>query len=153
MLTRPWAIVIVVFSLFAPSSVRAQVVEEDDTEILKPITETNEPAKRPDPAQAAKRILNRVNQFPDEKKREKGEWNPTLGKAAQYFADYMARTNRYGHKADSTTPADRAKKFGYEYCIVAENIAYAYSSGGFTTQELVKEFFDGWKVSPGHRKN
>jgi len=153
MLTRPWPIVVVVLGLSAPLFVHAQVVEEDDTEILKPMTETREPANHPDPAEAVRQILARVNQFRDEEKHEKVEMNPTLRKAAQYFADYMARTSRYGHKADGTTPADRAKKFGYEYCIIAENIAYAYDSEGFTTQELAREFFEGWKASPGHRKN
>src|SRR5262249_27554314 len=72
---------------------------------------------------------------------------------AQGFADYMARTSRYGHTADGSTPADRAEKAGYRYCIIAENIAYAYDSEGFTTAELADELFDGWKASPGHRRN
>src|SRR5262249_19963435 len=41
----------------------------------------------------------------------------------------------------------------YTYCIVAENIAYAYQSTGLTREELCKEFIEGRKKSPPHRKN
>jgi uncharacterized protein YkwD len=79
--------------------------------------------------------------------------DPELNKAAEYFAQYMATHDKYGHTADDNRPADRAKKFGYRYCIVLENIAYQFSSIGYTTQELGEKFFAGWKTSPGHRKN
>ena len=65
----------------------------------------------------------------------------------------MARTGQYGHSADGTEPAARAKRFGYEYCIVAENIAQLFSSHGFATAELVERLFKGWQNSPEHRKN
>ena len=94
-----------------------------------------------------------TNQFREQEKLTRVEVNPQLQKTAQYFADYMARTHRYGHQADGSTPDERTKKFGYDYCIVAENIAYEYNSAGFTTAELASEFFEGWKASPGHRKN
>src|SRR5262249_23469979 len=61
--------------------------------------------------------------------------------------------NRYGHTADGSRPADRAKAHGYDYCILAENIAYQYSSAGFTADELAREFFHVWEQSPEHRKN
>src|SRR5262249_19787116 len=50
-------------------------------------------------------------------------------------------------------PADRAKKHGYDYCLVLENIAYEYSSDGFTTDALAGALVKGWQESPGHRKN
>ncbi|HLJ11371.1 MAG TPA: CAP domain-containing protein [Planctomycetaceae bacterium] len=150
---RTWAMAFAVLISVATLVMRAQVVEEDDTEILKPIAETNEPANRPDLVQAAKQIVEQTNQFREHEKLGRIATNPSLERSAQFFADFMARTSHYGHKANGATPADRAKKFGYEYCIVAENIAYAYSSKGFTTEELENEFVDGWKASPGHRKN
>ena len=55
--------------------------------------------------------------------------------------------------ADGSRPADRAKKHGYDYCIVLENIAYHYSSAGFSAEELGNKATRGWKQSPGHRKN
>lgn len=153
MLTRLQPVLFFVLGLTAASLAWAQVVEEDDTEILKAVPRTVEPANTPELDGAVQKVLASTNRFRDEEGREKVAVNPSLRKAAQYFADYMARTNRYGHKADGERPADRAKKFGYQYCIVAENIAYAYSSEGFTTDELAAEFFEGWKASPGHRRN
>jgi len=153
MLTRTCPVLLVLAVCFAPVDARAQVIEEDDTEVLKPITRTTEPANNPDSAETAILAVKLTNEFRKQEKLEKVESDQRLKNAAQEFADYMARTNRYGHKANGTSPPERAKKAGYEFCIVAENIAYAYSSGGFTTEELAREFFEGWKASPGHRKN
>jgi uncharacterized protein YkwD len=79
--------------------------------------------------------------------------NPELEKAARDFALYMARTGEFDHDAGGTTPASRVKAAGYDYCRVAENIARHYSSRGFTTPGLAGELVEGWKNSPGHRKN
>jgi uncharacterized protein YkwD len=79
--------------------------------------------------------------------------DPRLIAAAQEFADFMARTSKYGHDADGRTPAQRAKAKGYDHCMVAENIAYQYGNEVITPEELARIFMDGWKNSPGHRKN
>ena len=79
--------------------------------------------------------------------------NASLQRAARYFADYMARTDRYGHQADGAEPAERAARFGYEWCQVSENISYQYTSATFGTTELAGRYVEGWKRSPGHRKN
>lgn len=79
--------------------------------------------------------------------------NASLQRAARYFADYMARTDRYGHKADGAEPAERATRHGYEWCQVSENISYQYTSATFATKELAGRYVEGWKRSPGHRKN
>jgi hypothetical protein len=65
----------------------------------------------------------------------------------------MARTDEYSHTADGSRPAERAKKHGYYYCLVSENIANAFDSRGFTAEKLAGRFVTGWKESPGHRKN
>jgi hypothetical protein len=65
----------------------------------------------------------------------------------------MARTNKYGHEADGNHPWERVALFRYDYCVVAENIAYQMKSTGFETKELAGSFFEGWKESPPHRKN
>jgi uncharacterized protein YkwD len=153
MLTRTWPILLIVVASWAPSSVQAQVVEEDDTEVLKPVARTKEPAKIPDLAEAAALVVNLTNQLRQEGELETVASDKRLKNAAQDFADSMARSNRYGHKANGTSPPERAQKAGYDFCIVAENIAYAYNSNGFTTEELAQEFVEGWKASPGHRKN
>src|SRR5262249_23915200 len=98
-------------------------------------------------------IIGRTNAFRKEQGREKVRRDAKLTRAAEYFAGYMARTDRYGHSADGQRPAARATKYGYAWCIVLENIAYEYNSRGFTTAELAEGFFEGWKNSPGHRRN
>ena len=49
--------------------------------------------------------------------------------------------------------AQRVKIQGYDYCLVSENISYQYSSVDFGTTELADRYVEGWKASPGHRKN
>lgn len=107
----------------------------------------------PDLKQVAQQILERTNRFRREHGREPVRSNQNLAAAAQYFADYMARTGRYGHTADGKRPADRAETHGYSYCLVSENIAYQYSSDAFEAAELAEAFTQGWINSPGHRKN
>lgn len=107
----------------------------------------------PDLAAATTLIISRTNAFRQAQGREPVTINPLLTETAQDFAAYMARTDRYGHTADGNQPAERARQHGYDYCIVAENIAYQYNSAGFTTEELGNSFFTGWRQSPGHRRN
>lgn len=101
----------------------------------------------------AKLIVQQTNDFRKEQGLPAVGVDPKLTEAARYFADFMARTGKYGHSADGNQPADRARKAGYEYCIVAENIAYQYRSTGFAKDELGTSFVEGWENSPGHRKN
>jgi len=79
--------------------------------------------------------------------------SPELAAAAGSFAEFMARTDEYGHEADGSDPATRAARAGYDACIVAENIAYQSLSTGFSTGELAQSLLDGWMDSPGHRVN
>jgi uncharacterized protein YkwD len=109
--------------------------------------------KEPDLADAARLIVQLSNDF--RRAEDAGATLPDaqLTAAARSFANFMARTDRYGHEADGKQPADRAEEHGYRYCIVLENIASLYHSHGFGTQELAERVMNGWKVSPGHRKN
>lgn len=140
--------------LLAPGAALAQHAEADDTEVIQP--PRVKPAadeKKPALAAVAKQVIDKTNAFRKKEGRSPVTVNASLGKAAAGFAAYMARTDRYGHTADGQRPADRAKKAGYEYCIVLENIAYQYHSRGFTTAALAEGFFEGWQTSPGHRRN
>ena len=110
-------------------------------------------AKKPDLGEAERLIARQTNGFRAEQGIARLEPNAALREAAQGFADYMARTDRYGHAADGKQPSDRAEARGYRYCSVAENISYQYSSEPFTTEELARRFVEGWKDSPGHRRN
>lgn len=76
-----------------------------------------------------------------------------LSRAALAFAQYMARTDRYGHAADGQQPDERVLAAGYAHCMVAENIAWQYRSNGFSAEALTGSFVDGWINSPLHRRN
>lgn len=98
-------------------------------------------------------IFERTNAFRKEEQFSPLTQSEILQKTAQEFADYMARTGKYGHEADDRTPVDRVKANKYEFCYVGENIAMQFRSDGFATGPLVKAFFQGWKNSPPHREN
>ena len=106
-----------------------------------------------DTAEVSRRVVAATNEFRRQENLLPTGHAPQLASAARYFADFMARTGKYGHTADGTEPAARAKRFGYEYCIVAENIAQLYRSDGIATVELGERLFKGWQDSPEHRKN
>lgn len=110
-------------------------------------------ASRPALGESVQRIVASTNAFRRQENLSATERNPQLAKAARYFSDFMARTDLYGHSADGSEPAERAKKFGYDYCIVAENIAYVFNSRGFGAAELAHRLFEGWQNSPEHRRN
>ena len=110
-------------------------------------------ASRPELPETARRIVASTNAFRRQENLPAIKSDVHLLSAARYFANFMARTDKYGHTADGNEPATRAKNFGYEYCIVAENIAYQFNSAGFATGELATRFVEGWKNSPGHRRN
>lgn len=151
---RPIALLLgVLFCLPPTTDEHREEPEEDDTEILEPDIETYRPTSTPDLRMAAERVVALTNELRAEKRLPTLAVDPLLRKTGDYFADYMARTSRYGHHADGRGPADRAKKFEYDYCLIDENIAYAFRTRGFGTEELAKEIFEGWKGSPGHLKN
>lgn len=107
-----------------------------------------------DAAQAARRVIEGTNAFRATQGLARLESERALEAAAQRFARYMAKTGKYGHGADGRRPPERAQAAGYEYCIVSENIAYQYRSSGFASAAALGEVLvEGWKHSPGHRKN
>lgn len=137
----------------------AQVNQQREATIVTPKARTGTRsddrvhAVRADTAEAARRVVVATNAFRHQENLPDTGPAPQLANAARYFAEFMARTGKYGHSADGSEPAARAKKFGYDYCIVAENIAQMYSSDGIATAELANRLFKGWQNSPEHRKN
>ncbi len=98
-------------------------------------------------------IIELTNTFRRSEKLEAVHPNAALTHAARLFAQYLAKSGRFAHEADGRQPADRAKAAGYDYCLVAENLALNLDSRGFTTTALSVQAVDGWKNSPGHRRN
>jgi hypothetical protein len=104
--------------------------------------------------QTAAAVVERTNRFREEQGLHPVKVDAALEAAAAHFARYMAKTGKYGHGADGRRPPERAAAQGYDYCIVSENIAYQYRSAGFgAAGVLAGALVEGWKNSPGHRRN
>jgi hypothetical protein len=107
----------------------------------------------PDLARVEVAIVERTNAFRTGQGLSMLSRNGALDRAARDFATYLAKSGKFAHEADGRQPADRTKAAGYWHCIVAENLALNLDSRGFTVQKLAGEAIEGWKKSPGHRKN
>ncbi|HWL10738.1 MAG TPA: CAP domain-containing protein [Planctomicrobium sp.] len=121
--------------------------------ITKAQTGEYRPRFKPNRNEVTDKIIQQTNSFREKEKLKPVVRDDILQKSAQDFADFMAKTGKYGHHADDQTPGDRVKSHGYEICYIAENIAFQFRSNGFTTASLTKTFFEGWKDSPPHREN
>lgn len=102
---------------------------------------------------AAGAIIQMTNAFRESRGLASLRVNPQLDATANYFAEFMAGNEKYGHEADGSNPSDRAKKHGYAYCLLSENIAYVHRKSSSSAQELAQRFVDGWKNSEVHREN
>jgi uncharacterized protein YkwD len=98
-------------------------------------------------------IIDKSNAFRHDHQLSALPTDQNLTQTAQTFAEYMARTKKYGHTADGRTPAERAQAAGYDYCAIRENIAYRMDNRNITAKDLASIFTQGWIDSPGHRKN
>jgi uncharacterized protein YkwD len=112
-----------------------------------------EPKPALDLARIEQMIFKETNHFRTQEKRTPLKTNSQLSKAAQAFAEYLARTDKFSHTADGKEPWDRTTTANYKNCIILENIAYEYNSAGFTAEALADVFVRGWENSRGHRKN
>lgn len=73
-------------------------------------------------------------------------WNENLAAAAQEQAEYLIKKKSISHTgAHGSDPASRAKKHGYSWSYVGENIAKG--------QETLEEVIKSWMKSPPHCRN
>lgn len=107
----------------------------------------------PDVPQVEMAIVEMTNAFRRENKLAEVRADPTLTKAARDYASYLARSGTFSHTADGREPAARAEGAGYKFCQIAENLALNLDSRGFEGRALAAQAVEGWKNSPGHRKN
>jgi uncharacterized protein YkwD len=144
----------VLWFVVAPGGAFGQIREERELD-EPPMDQPAQPSEetRPDLSEVVQRIVDGTNKFRREHDLNAVVPDERLAKTAQYFADYMARTRKYGHTADEKTPAERAEEHEYAYCMVSENIAYQSRSTGFAADELAERFLTGWRESPEHREN
>jgi hypothetical protein len=111
------------------------------------------PAIAPDLPQTEVAILEMTNAFRRDNRLGELKPNVALTAAARAFAHYLAKTGKFAHEADGREPHQRAMEYGYSYCLVAENLALNLDSRGFESAKLAKDVVEGWKDSPGHRRN
>jgi len=109
--------------------------------------------RHPDLARVEALVIDGTNEFRRHEHLDTVARNARLEETAREFAAFMARTGKFDHDADGRTPADRARAHGYDYCVIAENISYEYNTADFQTQDLAHRLVEGWKGSPGHRRN
>jgi uncharacterized protein YkwD len=113
------------------------------TVFLIPITLRAEQT-RPDLDKTRAELLKRHN-----KERMDADLKPLklsveLTAAAQSYAEYLAKSDEFGHKVKGT-PRSRIKNAGYDANAIGENIAIGQTSA--------TEVVDGWMESEVHRDN
>ena len=87
-----------------------------------------------------------VNDFRKDKRRKALKYSSKLEKIADDHAKDMAKNSFFSHQgSNGSSVGDRARKGGYKYCVIAENIAMGQSS--------LDEVMQSWINSKGHRKN
>jgi hypothetical protein len=107
----------------------------------------------PDLPQVEAAIIQMTNAFRVNNKLAPVKPDPVLRKAAEAFALYLAKTNSFSHTADGRQVHERTTAAGYAHCLVAENLALNMETRGFESRQLATDAVEGWKNSPGHRKN
>src|SRR5262245_20977784 len=107
----------------------------------------------PDIPAAEAAIVEMTNAFRRENKLSSLTQNPQLAAAARAYAQKLAAGSGLSHTADGTTPDKRASQVGYTSCTIAENLAKLMDSRGFNARSYAKQVMQGWRDSPGHRKN
>jgi uncharacterized protein YkwD len=98
------------------------------------------------PAGAERSVLELMNRIRAEERARMLGLDARLQRAARAHARDLATGGGSGHRGhDGSQPADRARRAGYEWRSVGENVA-----SGYATPSMV---VDGWMTSPGHREN
>lgn len=108
---------------------------------------------QPDLPKAEAAIIEQTNVFRGANALAAVLGNVTLTKAARDYARFLASSKVFSHEADGRRPLDRIKTAGYQPCTTAENLALLGHPNGFGTEDLASMMVEGWKNSPGHRKN
>jgi uncharacterized protein YkwD len=94
-----------------------------------------------------KEIFDLTNAARKDQQLEPLRVNATLMKCARQHSLNMAKQAKMAHELDGKSPFDRLRAVGYDYRRAGENVAYG------DEDVSVKEIFDGWMKSEGHRKN
>lgn len=106
----------------------------------------------PVPTDVEADIIDRTNAFRAEQGLGSLSESAVLTQEARDFAGYLARTGGLSHEADGRSPADRARAAGYDYCELAENLAFE-DGVSFFHSDPAADLMRGWEASPSHRRN
>jgi uncharacterized protein YkwD len=117
--------------------------------VTGPTSRSPEPAQSSAPSAGDSRIAQ-VVELTNAARRRQGlsslVADPRLAAAAQAHSEDMVRRHYFAHvDPDGKSPADRVESRGYQWSVVAENIA----AGPRTPEEVVT----AWMNSPEHRAN
>lgn len=92
---------------------------------------------------SAQAALNAIRR---EAGREPVTQSDRLSRVARDHARDMAQSGFFAHQgSDGSSVGERARRAGYGYCAIAENIAKG--------QRSLDEVMRGWRNSPSHRRN
>jgi len=143
-------LVVTAIGYFGAAPARSVAEQENEARLARESVTATEAVDR---SRVAGELLRRTNTLRKREGRGELSWNPALAAAAEAFVQFIARTDRYGHEVDGRQPSERAKQHGYDFCIVAENLAYQHRSSGFATEQLAQALVEVWEKSPPHRHN
>ena len=136
-----------------PTAANTTPADDHGTVQLPPTGGERRTADRADAAETETRITELTNEFRKKEGLKPVARNETLAEAAAKFGAYLAEQGVLGHRAGGTTPSQRVKAAGYDYCSVRENLAYQFDTFGFAAEKLAEVCVTGWINSPGHRAN
>jgi uncharacterized protein YkwD len=98
------------------------------------------------PALADPAALDAVNELRKTETRAPLSYSKALERIAEGHAEDMAKKDYFSHTgSDGSGIGDRARRAGYGYCFIAENIAKG--------QRSLDAVMEGWTRSEGHRRN
>ncbi|CUI77842.1 CAP domain-containing protein [Cognatishimia activa] len=97
-------------------------------------------------AEPVRDVANMTNQYRAKYGLKPLHISRNLERVAEAHGEDMARYSFFSHSgSDGSDIGDRALRAGYQYCVIAENIAQGHRSPQAVTR--------GWIKSPGHRQN
>lgn len=121
-----------------------------DIEVAKVSTEesftSSQVARESAFSDAMTRVLQLTNYYRQQQGLHPLQFNSSLNSAAQAHSNYMAEHGDLCHRCPpGSSPAYRARQYGYRSGYVGENIAQGYRSAD--------DVVTGWMNSSGHREN
>lgn len=99
-----------------------------------------------------KALLKLVNEARAKNKLGPLSLDPLLCQAARAHNDNMTKQEKMSHTLDGKKVGDRVTKTGYDYRVVAENLAFA-EGGPKVPAPSPDEIHKSWMNSKGHRAN